>query len=121
MKNVFLTMTVFIFLLFAACSKKTSPGKTAAEPPKAKATTYAVEVLPLIQMRCSPCHLPSKGGNKPNFENYTSAQKFAATMVSRIEMEPDQIGFMPFKQPNKLSAEEIAVFKKWVSDGALEK
>jgi len=121
MKNIFIVVTLFVVLLFAACSKKTSPGKTAAaEPPKPKTTTYAVDVLPLIQMKCSPCHLPSKGGNKANFENYASAQKLGAAMVTRIEMEPGQRGFMPFKGQAKLSAEEIAVFKKWVSDGSLE-
>ena len=121
MKKIFFAITFFAILLFAACAKKTSPAKTTAEPPKAKATTYVGAVQSLIQMKCAPCHLPSKGGNKASFEDYASAQKFAAEMVTRIEKNPAERGFMPFKNPNKLSADEIAVFKKWVSDGALEK
>ena len=127
MKKIFFAITFFAILLFAACAKKTSPAKTnddaktTAEPPKAKATTYVGAVQSLIQMKCAPCHLPSKGGNKASFEDYASAQKFAAEMVTRIEKNPGERGFMPFKNPNKLSADEIAVFKKWVSDGALEK
>ncbi len=121
MKNIYLSVTVFVVLVFAACSKKISPAKTVSEPPKIIMTTYAVDILPLIQMKCSPCHLPSKGGNKPNFENYISAQKSGAEMVSRIERNPGERGFMPFRQPTKLTVEEIAVFKKWLSDGLLEK
>ena len=118
MKKHFLIVTLFAVLIFAACSKKTSPGKTVPEPPK---NNYTADVLPLIQMKCAPCHLPSKGGNKTSFENYLSAQKVATEMVLRIERNPAEKGFMPFRQPAKLSADEIAVFKKWVSDGLLEK
>ena len=121
MKNVLVVLTLFVALLFAACAKKSTPTTTAAaEPAKPKATSFTKDLMPLIQMKCSPCHLPSKGGNKANFETFAGAQKFGAAMVSRIEMEPGQRGFMPFKSPTKLSAEEIAVFKKWVSDGMLE-
>ena len=109
MKKNILLLTLFIILIFAACSKKVVP------------TTYAVNVLPLIQMKCAPCHVPSKGGNKTNFENFVIAQKFGAEMVSRIERNPGEKGFMPFRQPAKLTIEEIAIFKKWISDGFLEK
>lgn len=126
MKKTFVAITFFAVLLFAACAKKTSPAKTTSdvkttvEPPKAKATSYVADVMPLIQMKCAPCHLPSKGGNKANFENYASAQKFAAEIVVRIEKNPGERGFMPFRGTTKLSADEIAVFKKWVSDGMVE-
>lgn len=120
MKNLTGALAIVLALIFAACAKKATPAQSAAEPPKAKATSFVTDVQPLIQMKCAPCHLPSKGGNKASFETYAGAQKFAAEMVSRIERNPGDRGFMPFKQP-KLSADEIAVFKKWVSDGAMEK
>lgn len=119
MKNVFFVVTLFTVLIFAACAKKTSPGKT-AEAPKVKTTTYTADVVPLMQMKCNPCHLPTKGGRKADFENYASAVKYAADMVTRVQLNPTDKGFMPFKNA-KLSEEEIAVFKKWVSDGLLEK
>ena len=74
-----------------------------------------------MQMKCTPCHLPSKGGFKTNFETYASAAKYGADMILRIERNPGEKGFMPFKSTTKLTAEEIAVFKKWVSDGMTEK
>lgn len=120
MKRIFFMMAFLGLFIFAACSKKAAPAKTVSEPPKPKVLTYIADVQPLMQMKCSPCHLPSKGGFKTNFENYASAQKYAADMVRRIELNPTDKGFMPFKN-SRLSEAEIAVFKKWVSDGALEK
>jgi hypothetical protein len=116
-------MTKFTFILmliavtlFAACSKKSNPGKTVKVIP----TTYAVDIMPLVQAKCTPCHLPSKGGNKTNFENYESAKKYAADMLARVQLNTTDRGFMPFKH-EKLPAEEIAVIKKWVDQGLLEK
>lgn len=117
-RNAFILM-LFAITLIAACSKKSNPAKT-VEAPKVIPTTYTVDITPLIQAKCAPCHLPSKGGNKANFENYEGAKKYGADMLTRVSLEPGQRGFMPFKHA-KLPAEEIAVIKKWVDQGLLEK
>ncbi len=83
-------------------------------------TTYATHVLPLIQLKCGPCHLRSKGGIKTNFENYKTAKKNGVAMLERIQLPSTKKKYMPTKNP-RLSDEEIAVFKKWVDDGLLEK
>ena len=120
MKIFSLFLTLIIIISFAACSKKSNPGKTAAEEVKVKLTTYSGDILPLLQAKCSPCHMPSKGGNKANFENYESAKKYGAEMLARVQLNPGDRGFMPFKH-EKLSAEEIVLIKKWVDQGLLEK
>ena len=123
MKKLFIIIIVSAVALFVACSQKNTPSKTTTgvtAPPKVKATTYTDAVLPLIQSKCAPCHLPSKGGRKADFENFASAVKNAPGMVSRIQLNPTDRGFMPFKSA-KLSDDDIAVFKKWVSDGLQEK
>ncbi len=123
MKKLFIALTILAIVIFVACSPKTTPTTTTTtttEPPKMMLTSYASEVQPLIQSKCAPCHLPSKGGFKANFETYESAKKYGAEMVTRIELNPTDRGFMPFKH-DKLSADEIAVFKKWVADGLQEK
>jgi len=112
MKKAFIALTGAGIIIFAACTPKASPAKIVL-------TTYAADVLPLIQAKCTPCHLPSKGGFKANFETFAGALKYGADMVTRIERNPGERGFMPMKNA-KLSAEEIAVFKKWVSDGLKE-
>ena len=87
---------------------------------QANTTTFSDNVLPLLKLKCSPCHLRSKGGKKTNLENYNTAKKYAAVMLSRVQLNPKQKYFMPSKN-DKLKEEEIAVFKKWIEDGLLEK
>ena len=116
MKKTITLLTFLVVVLFAACSKKSTSGTTVKEKP----TVYTADVLPLIQLKCAPCHLPSKGGFKANFENYASATKYGPDMLIRIQLNPSDRGFMPFKN-EKLSGEEITLFKKWVAGGMLEK
>ena len=132
MKRILSALTAFAIILFAACSKKSTPSKNVTETPKETPKAVVVEtpkptkvtyegaVQPLIVAKCAPCHLPSKGGRKADFETFGNAVKYSADMVIRIQQSPSEQGFMPFKGA-KLSADEIAVFKKWLSDGFLEK
>ncbi len=116
-KNVILATVLAIFV-FAACSKKAHMSKTAAIKPIPTSYTSAVQTL--IQAKCAPCHIPSKGGNKLNLDSYDASKKNITYMIARVEKNPTDKGFMPFKNA-KLSAEEIEVFKKWLADGLLEK
>lgn len=122
MKKNSIVMLIVAVIIFAACSKKSHPSKTneAVIPAKPVATTYAGNVQALIEAKCAPCHLPSKGGRKENLETYDLVKKNITDMIARIEKNPTERGFMPFKNA-KLSDEEISVFKKWVTDGLLEK
>ncbi|HNU89191.1 MAG TPA: hypothetical protein PKJ94_12905 [Ferruginibacter sp.] len=119
MKHLFAAATLVILIVFVSCAKKTNPSSATTEAPKPKATSYTVEVLPLLQAKCSPCHFPSKGGNKANFESFASASKFGAAMLDRIQKNPGERGFMPMRNP-KLSETEIATVKKWVDGGMVE-
>jgi hypothetical protein len=116
MRYSILFLTLLGVTLFAACSKKNSATRT----PKVVPTTYITDITPLIQAKCNPCHLPSKGGFKANFENYEGAKKYSTEMLTRVQLNPGDRGFMPFKH-EKLSAEEIGIFKKWIEQGLLEK
>ncbi len=115
MKKAPFIIILAVAIIFAACSKKSNPGKSVV-----KATTYTTDIVPLLQAKCTPCHLPTKGGFKADFENYESAKKYGDDMLARVQLNPGEKGFMPFKHA-KLSEEEIAVFKKWVNDGLKEK
>ena len=109
---------VFACLAFLAmgltyCS---SSKKTAAAPK----TTYTANVSTVIAGNCSPCHIPSKGGNKKPYDNYANVKADIDSIIRRIELNPTDRGFMPFKKTEKLPADVIAVFKKFKEDGALE-
>jgi hypothetical protein len=93
-----------------------SSSKKAAAVPK---TTYTANVSTVIAGSCSPCHIPSKGGNKKSYDNYANVKADIDSIIRRIELNPTDRGFMPFKK-EKLPADVIAVFKKFKEDGALE-
>lgn len=115
MKNVFFVVTLTGIIFFVSCSKKNSAGKT----PKFIPTTYSINVAPLIQAKCSPCHLPTKGGRKANFETYDGAKKYGAEMLERVQLNATDRGFMPLKH-EKLPTAEILIFKKWLEQGLRE-
>ncbi|MBP6023089.1 c-type cytochrome [Ferruginibacter sp.] len=124
MKKILIIVTTLSIVFFGACSKKANPtktdGTTVETPAKPAATVYNSAVQSLIQAKCTPCHIPSKGGFKANLDGYDLSKKYIADIIARIEKNPGDKGFMPFKNP-KLSAEEIGVFKKWLAEGLLEK
>ena len=113
MKQLSFILILIVITVFAACTKKASPTKILP-------TNYTFDILPLIQAKCTPCHLPSQGGNKANFETYESAKKYAAEMLDRVMIAPGQRGFMP-KNHDKLADTEIALIKKWIDQGLQEK
>lgn len=76
---------------------------------------YESSVKPLLALKCTPCHFPAEGGKKKPLNSYDSVTVTAAEMLRRVELNPGEKGFMPFRKP-KLSAEEIAVFKKWAEE-----
>jgi hypothetical protein len=69
---------------------------------------------------CVPCHIPAKGGRKKAFDSYASVKTDIDEMIKRIELNPTDKGFMPFKKNEKLSDSVVTVFKKWRDDGLLE-
>jgi uncharacterized membrane protein len=115
-KYFMLTGVIVAALVFANCNS--TKKATATVVPK---STYAVNLSTVIMENCVPCHIPAKGGRKEPFDTYASVTKNIDAMIQRIELNPADRGFMPFKKTAKLSDSTIAVFKKWKEDGMLEK
>lgn len=109
-----LVATVFVFS-YCSSSKKATASKT--ETPK---MSYANSVQTLIVGNCSPCHIPEKGGRKKAYDNFANVKTDIDDIIRRIELNPHERGFMPFKKEAKLSDSTIAVFKQWKADGLLE-
>ena len=115
MKKIYLITALgaaSLVLTYCSASKKASK--------KAPPTTYAADVSTVIATNCTPCHIPSKGGNKKPYDVYANAKSDIDEMIRRIELNPTDKGFMPFKKTEKLSPEIVAVFKKWKEDGLME-
>lgn len=115
-KYFILTGAIVAVLVFTNCNpaKKT----TATVVPK---STYEGNVATAIMNNCVPCHIPAKGGSKKAYDNYASVKTDIDEMIKRIELNPTDKGFMPFKKTEKLNDSTIAVFIKWRDEGMLEK
>jgi hypothetical protein len=116
MRKIFtLTVMAGALLVFSNCN----PGKKAASKPIPK-TTYATGLSVVISNYCTPCHILAKGGRKKAFDTYVSVRTDIDEMIRRIELNPTDKGFMPFRSNARLSDSVISVFKKWRNDGLLE-
>jgi uncharacterized membrane protein len=120
MKKIYVFVGVSVLamgLTYCSSSKKAAKAeaKTAAAAPK---TTYTA-VSTVIAGNCAPCHISGKGNKKP-YDNYANVKADIDDIIHRIELNPTDKGFMPFKKTEKLPADVIAVFKKFKEDGALE-
>lgn len=78
---------------------------------------YTAHIKPLLTNSCKPCHV--SGGPNPKWDNYATAKERITGIIDRVQREPNAVGFMP-QGGAKLSAENIALLKKWVTDGLLE-
>ncbi|MEO6611882.1 MAG: hypothetical protein ABIT05_09935 [Chitinophagaceae bacterium] len=117
-KLLILASIVAIIFVFANCnSAKKSAGATVA----AVKSTYEANVQTTIMANCVPCHIPAKGGNKKAYDTFASVKGDIDEIIRRIELNPGERGFMPFKKSTKLSDSTIAIFKKWRDDGMMEK
>jgi hypothetical protein len=105
-------ITIAVVLLANCHSAKKAQTETAAAPK----VTYESSMQSLISNNCSPCHFPIKGGNKKPFDTYEAVKANIDSMLFRIQLNPTDKGFMPFKRP-KLSDSTIAVFKEWRDSG----
>lgn len=79
--------------------------------------TYTANIKPLLTTSCKPCHIA--GGPNPKWDNYATAKSKISTILDRVQRDPSASGFMP-QGGSKLTADNIALLKKWVADGLLE-
>ena len=112
MKKFTVLSLLFAAFLFQYCSG-------AKKVQKKQAVTYEANVAPVLTASCTPCHFPPKGNKEP-LNTYAAAKEHIDDMIERIQKNPGDKGFMPFKHP-KLSADTIQVFVQWKADGLLER
>ncbi|MEO7923176.1 MAG: hypothetical protein ABIR30_05815 [Chitinophagaceae bacterium] len=121
MKKLFVLSTIVALIFVFACNPAKKTTSTSSTTPEVARTTYDNGLQTVIMANCSPCHIPAKGGNKKPYDNYANAKTDIDEMIRRMELNPSERGFMPFRKGAKLSDSTIAVFKKWRDDGLLEK
>lgn len=115
MKKYFIVGSLLATALIFYNCHSTKKAAAATPPPK---LTWESDLKTAIVANCSPCHIAGKGNKKP-YDNYANAKADIDDMIRRIELNPTDRGFMPFRK-GKLSDSTIAVFKQWKTDGMLE-
>ena len=103
-----------VLVVFQYCSsskKATSSNRSAV--------TYAGNIQPIIQTSCSPCHIAGKG-NKKSLDNFSDAKSSVDDIITRVQKNPDEKGFMPARHP-KLSDSTIQLFVAWKNSGLRDK
>lgn len=110
------TLSIVAMLLLSYCSSSRNAAKSITPAP----ITYETNIQQLVTAHCGPCHIPASGGKKLALDSYDGVSKNIDDIVSRIEKNPGDRGFMPFKH-EKLSDSTINVFKQWKTDGLLAK
>ena len=108
MKQFFMVAAISsTVLLLSNCGPSKKAG-TAAVPKM----TYETNLQAVIADKCAPCHIPSKGGNKRAYDNFANVKSDIDEIIRRIELNPTDRGFMPFRKPAKLSDSTINLFKQ---------
>ena len=93
-------------------------------------TTYADNVLPLVEQHCSRCHNPDKKKGDLDLTTHAGVLKGGGSGSVVVSGNPDSSKLIkaishaeePFMPPNKppLTEKELAVFKSWIAGGLLE-
>jgi len=113
--SILATLLIITVCIFSYCSSS----KKAASAPVASKPVYSGQIETLIMANCSPCHIPSRGGNKKPLNTYEAAKAEIDDIIKRIELNPTDRGFMPFRKA-KLSDSTIQAFKQWKAEGFAE-
>jgi mono/diheme cytochrome c family protein len=120
MKKFFLLSSVLSAIFLLSNCGPSKKATAAIEPAPAPKTTYEGSMTTVVMANCSPCHIPAKGGNKKAYDNYANVKADIDEIIRRIELNPGERGFMPFRKQAKLSDSTINVFKQWKTDGMLQ-
>lgn len=119
MKKLFVFSLLFATaIVFSYCG---SSKKAAAKTEAKTATVYTANVETAMTTNCTPCHFPAKGGKVKALDTYASVRDNIDEIIKRIELNPTDKGFMPFKKTAKLDDATINIFKQWKTDGTVEK
>ncbi len=92
--------------------------------PVPQQVTFNRDIAPILFHYCSPCHRPGEAGPFPLL-TYTDA-KARARQIAAITSTRFMPPWLPepqelrFADELRLSAEQIALFQKWVEQGAVE-
>lgn len=93
----------------------------------ASAVDFARQVMPILNQKCAECHSEAKGKTKGDFaidrkddvaKSVKAGSPDASNLVIVVTEPDDSDDVMPPKGKNRLSANEVATLKAWITEGA---
>jgi uncharacterized membrane protein len=138
--RVRLSCVFFILALTVTCAsaqkegtgKKESTSKQKAKGGVAPPISFKKDVFPIIKMNCLPCHTEDEmNPSELYLESYSElmkggkhgspvvAGKADSSLIIKKLIPPPPFGDpMPLKRKTGISADTIAVIKRWINQGA---
>jgi hypothetical protein len=114
---------------YAADSKKSAAGRTPSRP-----VNFARDVRPILADNCFACHGPDDQKRKAKLRLDTREGAFAkreggepvivpgkpeeSDLIDRVENDDPELLMPPKKSGKRLTAEQVAVLRRWVEQGA---
>lgn len=113
---VIMTLLVMLVGLLQFCGSAKKIKTAAAGQP----TTFEANVLPIIKAKCAPCHIPPVG-TKKHLTDFAVVKEQADSILRRVQLNPGDKGFMPYRKSERLPDSLVQVFVQWKADGFREK
>lgn len=105
----------------AACSSR-APASNGPTP--RTGVTFSQDIAPIVFQNCASCHRP---GQLAPFSLLTYAdvkqhapQIAAMTRARVMPPWPPEVGYGEFRNPRRLTEDQIDLFQRWLSSGAIE-
>lgn len=112
--------TLLLFLACVALLPFCTTSRKAMSNKKMPDYSYAKDIAPVMQARCTPCHFPD-GGKKKFLDTYAAVTTNIEDIMYRIQLPQDSARFMPWKgKKEPLNDSLILVFKTWKETGMKE-
>lgn len=100
-------------IIFGAASCAMFKSSAATE----SSVSYAQHIEPIMQAKCTPCHYPETG-KADMLNTYESVKRHANGILHRIQLDPSDSHYMPFKQKKPaVTTDEIALIQQWKAEG----
>jgi hypothetical protein len=119
MKNCLLSFLFFIVLVTNQACEYRDEETLYPQVCDTTNVTYALDIAPLVELRCTPCHDAQAIESSIPLITYDLLKGMvdAGRLLGAIHHE---VGFSPMpKDRSRLSECELQTFDRWVADGAL--
>lgn len=109
MRKILFSAAVIFAVPFLQNCKSAKKGNYEA----ATKLSYHKDIVPIMQVSCTPCHFPPEGRKEP-LNSYETVKNNISAIIERVKLPKDHPQFMPFKSKKPvLNDSLIAILETW--------